>query len=49
MLEHPNIIKLWKIVLEVEDKKDLYLIWYYYPFGHEKNFQVQVNPQTKDH
>ena len=40
MLEHPNIIKLWEIVLVGEDKKkDLYLLLH---LRHEKNLLALV-------
>ena len=48
MLEHPNIIKLREIVLEGEDKKDLYLILDYYPFDMKRIFKSRLilKPKT---
>ena len=47
MLEHPNIIKLREIVLDGEDKKDLYLILDYYPFDMKRIFKSKLILQLK--
>ena len=47
MLEHPNIIKLREIVLDGEDKKDLYLILDHYPFDMKRIFKSKLILQLK--